>query len=112
MTLKIKTLPRIAMIFLLFGVILVSLQLMSSATQGAPQLNAMYSWLLLMNVLGTVTLLALIGANIYSLARHTKRREAGSRLTVRMVSLFVLLALAPAAIVFYFSMQLIAYVNC
>jgi len=50
-------------------------------------------------------LLGLVGANIYSLARQLKKREAGSRLTTRMVSLFVVLALAPAAIVFYFSMQ-------
>jgi multi-sensor signal transduction histidine kinase (EC 2.7.13.3) len=65
----------------------------------------MYSWLLLVNALGSVVLLGLVGANIYSLARQLKKREAGSRLTTRMVSLFVVLALAPAAIVFYFSMQ-------
>jgi PAS domain S-box-containing protein len=50
-------------------------------------------------------LLGLVGANIYSLTRQLKKREAGSKLTTRMVSLFVLLSLAPAAIVFYFSMQ-------
>jgi len=65
----------------------------------------MYSWLLLVNTLGSVVLLGLVGANIYSMIRQLKKREAGSRLTTRMVSLFVLLALAPAAIVFYFSMQ-------
>jgi PAS domain S-box-containing protein len=65
----------------------------------------MYSWLLLVNALGSVVLLILVGANIYTLIQHTKRREAGSRLTTRMVSLFVVLALAPAVIVFYFSMQ-------
>ena len=102
---KFKTPPRIVIILILFGVVLTSLQLMSSATQGSSQLNAMYSWLLLMNALGSVILLVLIGANIYSLARQLKKREAGSLLTTRMVSLFVLLALAPAAIVFYFSMQ-------
>jgi PAS domain S-box-containing protein len=52
-----------------------------------------------------VVLLGLVGANIYALVRQLKKREAGSKLTTRMVSLFVLLALAPAAIVFYFSMQ-------
>jgi len=78
---------------------------MSSAMQESSQLNAMYSWLLLFNALGSVVLLILVGANIYSLIQHTKRREAGSRLTTRMVSLFVALALAPAVIVFYFSMQ-------
>jgi PAS domain S-box-containing protein len=92
-------------VLILFGLILLSLQLMSSATQESSQLSAMYSWLLLVNALGSVVLLILVGANIYSLIQHTKRREAGSRLTTRMVSLFVVLALAPAVIVFYFSMQ-------
>ncbi|MDD1613667.1 MAG: ATP-binding protein [Methylococcaceae bacterium] len=92
-------------VLILFGLILLSLQLMSSAMQESSQLNAMYSWLLLFNALGSVVLLILVGANIYSLIQHTKRREAGSRLATRMVSLFVVLALAPAVIVFYFSMQ-------
>lgn len=90
---------------ILCGLILLSLQLMSSATQESSELSAMYSWLLLVNAVGTVVLLGLVGANIYSLTRQLKKREAGSKLTTRMVSLFVLLALAPAAIVFYFSMQ-------
>jgi nitrogen fixation/metabolism regulation signal transduction histidine kinase len=101
---KIK-LPVNLSVLILFGLILLSLQLMSSAMQESSQLNAMYSWLLLFNALGSVVLLILVGANIYSLIQHTKRREAGSRLTTRMVSLFVVLALAPAVIVFYFSMQ-------
>ncbi|MCX7094619.1 MAG: HAMP domain-containing protein, partial [Methylobacter sp.] len=101
---KIK--PPISLsILILFGLILLLLQLLSSATQESSELSAMYSWLLLVNALGSVVLLGLVGANIYSLARQLKKREAGSRLTTRMVSLFVVLALAPAAIVFYFSMQ-------
>ncbi|HEY8218568.1 MAG TPA: ATP-binding protein [Methylobacter sp.] len=101
---KIK--PPISLsILVLFGLILLLLQLMSSATQESSELSAMYSWLLLVNALGSVVLLGLVGVNIYSLARQLKKREAGSRLTTRMVSLFVVLALAPAAIVFYFSMQ-------
>ncbi|MGZ8185449.1 MAG: ATP-binding protein [Methylobacter sp.] len=101
---KIKP-PVSLSVMILFGLILLSLQLMSSATQESSELSAMYSWLLLINALGSVVLLGLVGANIYSLTRQLKKREAGSKLTTRMVSLFVLLALAPAAIVFYFSMQ-------
>lgn len=92
-------------VLVLFALILLSLQLMSSATQASSELSALYSWLLLINGLGSVVLLVLVGANIVTLTRQLKKREAGSRLTTRMVSLFVLLALAPAAIVFYFSMQ-------
>ncbi|MEQ1544924.1 ATP-binding protein [Methyloglobulus sp.] len=101
---KIK-LPIWVSVAILFGLILLSLQLMSSAQQESSKLSAMSSWLLLINALGSVILLGLVGANIYSLVRQLKKREAGSKLTTRMMSLFVLLALAPAAIVFFFSMQ-------
>ncbi|MGR8940147.1 MAG: ATP-binding protein, partial [Gammaproteobacteria bacterium] len=97
--------PASVSILVLFALILLSLQLMSTATQESSELSAMYSWLLLINALGSVVLLGLVVANIYSLIRQLKKREAGSRLTTRMLSLFVLQALAPAAIVFYFSMQ-------
>jgi nitrogen fixation/metabolism regulation signal transduction histidine kinase len=92
-------------IVILFGLILASLQLMSSATQESSRLGELYEWLLLINALGSVVLLGLVCANVYSLMRQLKKREAGSRLTTRMISLFVLLALAPAMIVFFFSMQ-------
>lgn len=101
---KIK-LPLSLLIVALFSFVLLSLQLMSSATQESSELNELYSWLLLINALGSVVLLVLIGVNIVSLLQQLKKREAGSRLTTRMIALFVLLALAPAAIVFYFSMQ-------
>ncbi len=101
---KIK-LPLGLLVILLFALILLSLQLMSTATQESSELSAMYSWLLLINALGSIVLLILIGANIYSLTKQLKKREAGSLLTTRMIALFVLLALSPAGIVFYFSMQ-------
>ncbi len=105
MAIKKIRLPIGVSVAILFGLVLLSLQLMSTATQESSKLGEMYSWLLLVNALASVVLLGLVGANIYSLVRQLKKREAGSRLTTRMVSLFVLLALAPAAIVFYFSMQ-------
>jgi nitrogen fixation/metabolism regulation signal transduction histidine kinase len=101
---KVK-IPISVLALILFSLILLSLQLMSSATQESSRLSQMYSWLLLVNGMGFVALLILVGINIYSLTRQLKKREAGSRLTTRMVSLFVLLSLAPATIVFYFSMQ-------
>ncbi|MCK4841272.1 MAG: HAMP domain-containing protein [Methylococcales bacterium] len=103
-TTKLK-IPIGLSIVTLFGLILLSLQLMSTATQESSELNDMYSWLLLGNSLGSFVLFVLIGFNVYSLARELKKREAGSRLTTRMISLFVVLAIAPATIVFYFSVQ-------
>lgn len=101
---KIKF-PLGVLVAVLFGFILLSLQLMSTATQESSELSELYSWLLVINTLGSLILFGLVGINAYSLVRELKKKEAGSKLTTRMVSLFVLLALAPAAIVFYFSVQ-------
>lgn len=101
---KVK-LPASVLILILFSLIILSLQLMSSATLESSELGDMYSWLLLGNSIGSIILLALIAINVYSLVRELKKREAGSKLTARMIFLFVLLSIAPAVIVFYFSVQ-------
>lgn len=93
------------LVLFLFGIILIPLHLMSSATQKASELNQWYSWLLLINVLGSVLLLGLVGGNIWWLVRQFRKRTAGSRLALKMVLLFVILALTPASIVFYYSYQ-------
>lgn len=92
-------------ILVLFAAIVGSLHLMSSATQDTSQLGQLYSSLLLINSLGSMLLLGLVGANVYWLLRQLKKKAAGSLLTARMVFLFIFLALAPASIVFYYSMQ-------
>ncbi len=92
-------------LFLLLSFIFLALQLMSSALLDTSQLNDKYSLLLLSNIVGTAALLLLVGINIFSLLRRLKRKEAGSRLTTRMVLLFIVLSLVPAGTVFYFSMQ-------
>lgn len=97
--------PFSVSMLLLLSFIVLSLQLMSSALQDTSQLGEHYSWLLLSNAVGTVCLLVLVGYNIFSLVRRLKKREAGSRLTINIVLLFIVLSLVPAGIVFYFSMQ-------
>jgi len=101
---RVKVPFSISMLILLSFIVL-SLQLMSSAIQDTSQLGDMYTWLLLSNAVGTVILLLLVGFNIVSLARRLKKREAGSRLTTRIVLLFIVLSLVPAGVVFYFSLQ-------
>jgi Signal transduction histidine kinase involved in nitrogen fixation and metabolism regulation len=89
----------------LFLLLLVSLYLMSDATQNSTRFGALYSWLLLLNALGLVILTALIATNLLRLARQYQRRTAGARLTVRLVIMFVVLAVAPVSVVYYFSLQ-------
>ncbi|MCX8048532.1 MAG: ATP-binding protein [Methylohalobius sp.] len=97
--------PLSLVVVILFGIILVPLHLMSSATQEASELSRWYSWLLAINALGGALLLGLVSANIWWLVKNFRRRAAGSRLASRLVLLFVFLALTPASIVFYYSFQ-------
>jgi len=89
----------------LFLLLLVSLLLMSDATHQSERFGRMYSWLLLINAFGLVVLTALIGVNLYRLVRQYRARAAGARLTARMVARFVLLAVIPVSVVYYFSLQ-------
>jgi Signal transduction histidine kinase involved in nitrogen fixation and metabolism regulation len=101
---KIKF-PISVLAFLLLSLVLLSLHLMSSATQESSELSELYSSLVLINAIGSVILLLLVGVNVYSLFRQLRKREAGSQLTIKMVLLFVFLSLAPAGIVFFYSVQ-------
>ncbi|MEY2700050.1 MAG: hypothetical protein RIQ52_805 [Pseudomonadota bacterium] len=89
----------------LFSAILFSLHMMSSATQSSHELGSMYSLLVAINTAGSILLLVLVSLNFYWLYKQLKRRVAGSGLTTRMITLFMLLTLAPASVVFYYSTQ-------
>jgi len=89
----------------LLALLLISLDLMSSAVQNTAEMNRLFVPLLLFILIGLVVLLALVTINLFQLLSRYRRRVTGSRLTLRMVALFVSLALAPVSIVFYYSQQ-------
>ena len=86
--------PILAIVLLL----LVSLLLMSNATQGSARFGQLYSVLLVINTLGLITLAGLIAWNLFSLLRQVARGQAGARLTVRMVAVFVILSVTPVLV--------------
>lgn len=90
---------------LLLPPLLVSLHWMSDAIQTSSRFSEVYSSLLLVNAVGLVALVGFIGVNLYRLVRQYRAKAPGSRLTVRMVILFVTLAVAPVAVVYYYSLQ-------
>lgn len=94
-------------VILLFGLLLGSLYLMSSATQNSEQFGESYIALLLINVLELVILAGLIGINLGRLVRQYRNHATGSRLATRLVIIFVVLAVVPASILYYFSMNFI-----
>ncbi len=94
-------LPILAM----FAVLLVSLSMMSDATHNSARFGELYSWLLLINAIGLVVLGTLVMANIIWLVRQQRKKAAGIQLTTRMLVMFVVLAVVPVSVVYYFSLQ-------
>lgn len=93
------------LIFTGIGLWLGAMLLLGRATQGADQFSRLYGWLFLVNAAGVVTLLALILVNLVQLVREYRARVPGSRLKSHMVGTFVLLAVLPLLLVYYFSVQ-------
>lgn len=91
--------------FVLSALLIAAIFMLSAAAQHSKVFGGFYSTLLLINVLGIVALLVLILANLYRLARQFRARVLGSRLTLRLLGMFVLLAVIPLAVVYYFSVQ-------
>ena len=61
----------------LFFLLLVSLYLMSSATQNSAQFGQLYSFLLILNLLELVVLVGLITVNLQRLRRQYREGEIG-----------------------------------
>lgn len=95
----------IAILILILLPLLVSLHLMSSAVQNSEDLSRLFIPLLVFNVLGLFILLVLIIINLVRLVGQYRRREPGSRLTVRMVVVFLMLSLPPVSVVYYYSLD-------
>ena len=101
---QVKRVPPIA---LLSGLLLVALVMMTAATQNSDRFGNWYSLLLVVNLVGIVLLLTLIGMSVYRLIVQYRNHVPGSRLTLRLLSMTMALAVIPVVIVFFFSLQAI-----
>lgn len=97
----------VAPILLLFCLLLVSLYLMGRATQNSEEFGRLYVSLLAINVSLLILLMVLIGANMVKLWRQYRNRSTGVRLTLRLVVMFVVLAMVPVSMVYWFSLDFI-----
>ncbi len=93
----------------LLGLLLVSLHMMSSAVQNTEELSRLFIPLLLFTLFGILVLAALVVVNIVSLIQRYRSREAGSRLTLRMVAIFVAISLVPVTVVYFYSQQFLMH---
>jgi PAS domain S-box-containing protein len=84
---------------------LVALYLLGSTDQNSEKFAGWMPWILLINICGLFTLLALLAMKLTRLVRDYRRHVPGSRLKGRTVAIFSLLAVTPILVVYYFSLQ-------
>ena len=90
---------------LLFLLLLLSLYMLGDTAQNLQTFGQFYVGLLVLNGVGVLFISVLIGINTAQLIRQFRRRVAGSRLTVKLVAMLVVIALVPVGIVFSFSIN-------
>ncbi|MFZ0788905.1 MAG: HAMP domain-containing protein, partial [Chromatiaceae bacterium] len=94
------TVPIAALVIGLF----VALVLMRDAVENSEELSRAFVPLLFMVLAGLLALAVLVAVNVVKLVRRYRSQAAGSRLTLRIVVLFVLISLLPVGVVYYFSL--------
>ena len=85
--------------------LLTSLYLMSVATHNSLLFGRLYSLLLGINLIATILLVILIGKSVWHLIQQYRQGKTGSRLTTRLVVMFVVLSVTPVSVVYYFSLD-------
>ncbi len=96
---------RVSPLAVLAVLLVISLGMMTAATQNSALFGNLYSLLLVINVVGIVLLSTLLLLSVRRLVRQVRAGVMGSRLTLRLFMLFVLLSVVPVMIVYAFSVQ-------
>ena len=78
---------------------------MSIATHNSLLFGRLYSLLLGINFIATILLVGLIGKSVWHLIQQYRQGKTGSRLTTRLVVMFVILSSTPVSVVYYFSLD-------
>ncbi len=109
--LELPFLSRATMKLLQYVIILcislggVLLYLLSKASANSTAFTENYTLLLALNIVLAICLAGLIGYQLWILRRKLKARMFGSRLTLRLVMLFALMAVLPGMLVYGVSVQ-------
>lgn len=92
---------------IMFAALLCVILLMADATQNVSHFGRLHQWLLPINSLLLLIFIGLIAFNMGRLIKQVKRKAPGSKLTLRLLVLFVVLAIMPVLIVYTFSIWLL-----
>lgn len=91
----------------MFAALLGVIMLMADATQNISHFSRLHQWLLPINSILLLIFVGLIAFNMGRLIKQVKRKAPGSRLTLRLLVLFIVLAIMPVLIVYTFSIWLL-----
>ena len=80
-----------------------ALALLAVISEGTQRYGQLQPWILLINIMGVIVLVALIGGRLSDFVRDWRRHVPGSRLRGRTILMFGGLAVAPLLLVFTFS---------
>ncbi len=100
---RLRGLGAVPVAALLIG-LFVALVLMRDAVENSEALSRAFVPLLAMVLAGLLALAVLVVVNVAKLLRRYRQQAAGSRLTLRILVLFVLISLLPVGVVYYFSL--------
>lgn len=100
---RLRALGAVPVGVLVLG-LFVALVLMRDAVENSEALSRAFLPLLFMVLAGLLALAVLVAVNVVKLVRRYRQQAAGSRLTLRIVVLFVLISLLPVGVVYYFSL--------
>ena len=89
----------------LVSFLLLSLLMLSDVTRNPTRFGELYTPLIGLTIVGLVVLSALFVRDFAQLAREVRANRPGARLTVRMVTIFSLLAVTPVMVIYFFSVQ-------
>lgn len=102
-----RYLTGITPIAILSVLLAVALFLMSAATQNSALFGHLYSLLLAVSLAGIALLSLLIAFNLHRLIAQYRKGRMGSRLTLRLLGMFVLLTVIPLSVLYVFSIQML-----
>ncbi|MBX3695632.1 MAG: HAMP domain-containing protein [Steroidobacteraceae bacterium] len=101
----LKRFGSAALIALWVAIGAASLVLLAKTAQNSAQFGRLQPWILLLNIIGVLALTVLLVRRLARLARDYRDHVPGSRLTVRSVTTFGALVIAPLMIVYLFSLD-------
>ncbi|MEJ2137961.1 MAG: ATP-binding protein [Gammaproteobacteria bacterium] len=96
------------LLFAALALAIIGLVLLREISGNSENFSRLYQTILLINAANAVVLLSLIIVNLVRLFRDKQKDVPGARLKARLVGAFVLLVIAPMAVVYVYSIQFLS----